>query len=65
MKEILCNSAYFGVTVSLIGYGAGIMLKKKFKYAFLNPLLSQSFFVIGVVCCVGWIMKVMKILPNI
>ena len=39
MKEILCNSAYFGVTVSLIGYGAGIMLKKKFKYAFLNPLL--------------------------
>ena len=35
MKEILCNSAYFGVTVSLIGYGAGIMLKKKFKYAFL------------------------------
>ena len=28
MKEILCNSAYFGVTVSLIGYGAGIMLKK-------------------------------------
>ena len=32
MKEILCNSAYFGVTVSLIGYGAGIMLKKKFKY---------------------------------
>ena len=38
MKEILCNSAYFGVTVSLIGYGAGIMLKKKFKYAFLNPL---------------------------
>ena len=54
MKEILCNSAYFGVTVSLIGYGAGIMLKKKFKYAFLNPLLISIIF-----------MKVMKILPNI
>ena len=46
MKEILCNSAYFGVTVSLIGYGAGIMLKKKFKYAFLNPLLISIIFVI-------------------
>ena len=53
MKEILCNSAYFGVTVSLIGYGAGIMLKKKFKYAFLNPLLISIIFVIGVVLLCG------------
>ena len=53
MKEILCNSAYFGVTVSLIGYGAGIMLKKKFKYAFLNPLLISIIFVIGVVMLWG------------
>ena len=57
MKEILCNSAYFGVTVSLIGYGAGIMLKKKFKYAFLK---LYSDIVISIL-----IMKVMKILPNI
>lgn len=53
MKEILCNSAYFGVTVSLIGYGAGIMLKKKFKYAFLNPLLISIIFVIGMVMLCG------------
>ena len=53
MTEILCNSAYFGVTVSLIGYGAGIMLKKKFKYAFLNPLLISIIFVIGVVMLCG------------
>lgn len=53
MKEILCNSAYFGVTVSLIGYVAGIMLKKKFKYAFLNPLLISIIFVIGVVMLCG------------
>lgn len=53
MKEILCNSAYFGVTVSLIGYGAGIMLKKKFKYAFLNPLLISIIFVIDVVLLCG------------
>ena len=53
MKEILCNSAHFGVTVSLIGYGVGIMLKKKFKYAFLNPLLISIIFVIGVVMLCG------------
>ena len=53
MKEILCNSAYFGVTVSLIGYGAGIMLKKKFQYAFLNPRLISIIFVIGVVTLCG------------
>lgn len=53
MKEILCNSAYLGVTVSLIGYGVGIMLKKKFKYAFLNPLLISIIFVIGVVMLCG------------
>ena len=53
MKEILCNSAYFGVTVSLIGYGAGIKLKKKYKYAFLNPLLISIIFVIGVVLLCG------------
>ncbi len=53
MKEILCNSAYFGVTVSLIGYGVGVMLKKKFKYAFLNPLLISIIFVIGVVLLCG------------
>lgn len=49
MKEILCNSAYFGVTVSLIGYGAGIMLKKKFKYAFLNLLADLNHF-----CNLAW-----------
>ena len=53
MKEILCNSAYFGVTVRLIGDGVGIMLKKKFKYAFLNPLLISIIFVIGVVMLCG------------
>ena len=53
MKEILCNSAYFGVTVSLIGYGAGIILKKKFKYAYLNKMLISIIFVIGVVMLCG------------
>ena len=37
----------------MIGYGVGIMLKKKFKYAFLNPLLISIIFVIGVVMLCG------------
>ena len=49
MKEILCNSTYFGVAISLIGYGIGVMLRKKFRYGFLNPLLISIVFVIGVV----------------
>lgn len=53
MKEILCNSAYFGVTVSLLGYGIGMMLKKKFKYGFLNPLLISILFVMAVLLLVG------------
>lgn len=53
MKEMLCSSTYFGVTVSLIGYGIGMMLKKRFRYGFLNPLLISIIFVIGVVLLCG------------
>lgn len=53
MREILCNSAYFGVTISLIGYGIGVFLKKKFRYGFLNPLLISIIFVIGIVLLSG------------
>ena len=44
MKEILCNSAYFGVTVSLIGYGVGIMLKKKFKVCIFKSAADLNHF---------------------
>ena len=39
MSEMLMTSAFFGVTVSLLTYMLGLWLKKKFKFAFLNPLL--------------------------
>lgn len=39
MKDILCNSAYFGVLISVISYEMGLYFKKKFKVAILNPLL--------------------------
>ena len=39
MKEFLVHSVFFGAAVSLIGYEAGLLLKRKFKMAIFNPLL--------------------------
>lgn len=39
MKEILTNSVYFGVAVSLLAYMVGTWVKKKLPYSFMNPLL--------------------------
>ncbi len=39
MKEMLTNSVYFGVTVSLLAYGVGVFVKNRFKMAIFNPLL--------------------------
>jgi predicted murein hydrolase (TIGR00659 family) len=33
------TSAYAGVTISLVAYGLGAFLKKKFRFGLLNPLL--------------------------
>lgn len=39
MKEFLVDSVFFGAFISLAAYEAGLMLKRKFKLAILNPLL--------------------------
>lgn len=39
MKEMLTNSVFFGVTISLLAYGIGVLVKNKFKVAIFNPLL--------------------------
>lgn len=48
MKEFLTNSVFFGALVSLLGYEIGLVLKKKFKLAILNPLLIGVFCVVGI-----------------
>lgn len=53
MKELLNSSLYFGVTVSIAGYGIGLFLKRKFKWGFLNPLLLAIIFVIIVLQVFG------------
>ena len=39
MKEMITNSVFFGVMVSILAYELGMLLKKKFKLAIFNPLL--------------------------
>jgi predicted murein hydrolase (TIGR00659 family) len=48
MKTAFCNSVYFGVVISIIGYALGIVIKKRFKWGFLNPLLISIIFVITI-----------------
>lgn len=39
MKELLLNSTYFGVFLSLGAYFIGVKIQKKLKFAICNPLL--------------------------
>lgn len=39
MNEIVREFLFFGVTVTILGYGLGILLKRKLKLAIFNPLL--------------------------
>jgi len=45
LKNLLCNSAFFGVVVSVLGYEIGLFLKKKFNKGIFNPLLISILFV--------------------
>lgn len=48
MKELMDNSLFFGVGISLLGFEIGLLLKRKLKLAIFNPLLISIIFVIGV-----------------
>ena len=48
MSEFIGGTVYFGMAVSLVGYGFGMVIKRKWKRSFLNPLLISILFVIAV-----------------
>ena len=48
INNILENSAYWGIAVSVAGYGIGVLLNKKLKTGIANPLLISIVFVIAV-----------------
>lgn len=48
MKEIVSNSIYFGMAITLITFIIGVKLKSRFKFAILNPILI-SFFLVSMI----------------
>ncbi len=39
MSEFMQNSVFWGVAISFVSYGIGMMLQRKFRMAIFNPLL--------------------------
>ena len=48
MREFFTGSIFFGAFISLAAYEAGLLIKRKFKLAVLNPLLIGTICVIAV-----------------
>ncbi|MCI8968856.1 MAG: LrgB family protein [Lachnospiraceae bacterium] len=48
MKTYLIDSVFFGAVVSLAAYEAGLLLKRRFRLALLNPLLIATVCVMAV-----------------
>ncbi|MGN1086357.1 MAG: LrgB family protein [Porcipelethomonas sp.] len=53
MTEFFENSVFFGVIISLVSYGIGVLLRKKFKSPLLNPLLISIIITIAVLLILG------------
>lgn len=47
MIEFMETSVFFGVIISLIAYGAGVLLQKKYKRPIWNPLLIAIIIVVA------------------
>ena len=45
------NSVFFGVTISIVAYGVGCVLKDKLKMDIFNPVLILIVAVIAVLAC--------------
>ena len=48
MRELLGDSLFFGVAVSVLAYQVGMLVKKKWKLAVFNPLLISIILVMAV-----------------
>lgn len=51
MCDFLEKSAFFGVVISVLSYGLGVLLKKKYKLAILNPLMISIVITIAFLAC--------------
>ena len=48
VKEVISNSIYFGIALTLIAFLIGLELKKRLKLAVLNPILVSFLLIISV-----------------
>ena len=48
MKELICSSPFFGITISIAAYSIGVWINKKTKSAVCNPLLISYLIIIPV-----------------
>ncbi|WMJ78233.1 MULTISPECIES: LrgB family protein [unclassified Sedimentibacter] len=48
MKDVVSNSVYFGVAVSLAAFIIGVQLNKKLKLSILNPLLVSIVIIVTI-----------------
>lgn len=53
MKELIENSVFIGVMISLASYGLGMWLRKKTGLSFMNPLLISMILVIAFLLLTG------------
>lgn len=49
MNGLIENSTTFGIVISIIGYEIGLLLRKRFNFAIINPLLISIMFVIAAI----------------
>ena len=47
MIDILSTSVYFGVVISIFSYFLGVVIKRKWRRGFFNPLLFSIIFIIA------------------
>lgn len=47
MKEIISNSIYFGVVITIFAYYLGYVMCKKLKWKIVNPLIISSILIIS------------------
>lgn len=53
MKDMLGNSVFFGVMVSVLAYELGVFLKRRLKWAVCNPLLISIVLVMVILAVLG------------
>lgn len=53
MSEFFSSSLFFGVGITLVCYEAGLLLRRRFKLAILNPLLLAGLCVMAVIRLLG------------